>query len=261
MSIRVLAAASHPDDIEFMMAGTMLRLKECGAELHMLNIANGNLGTTEYDIETIGRMRWEEAQDAARVLGATMWPPIVGDLEVFYTRELVARVCAVVRQVKPDVMLVSSPQDYMEDHINAQRLAVTAAFFRCMPNFTTIPDVPAWLDSQITVYHAQPYGLCDQLRKPVRAEYYVDIEPVLAQKRHALAQHRSQQRWLDESQGNQYLDEMESQAREMGRRSGRFTYAEGWRRHLHLGFCLPDTDPLGELLKGSVWIDPDYITA
>jgi hypothetical protein len=29
--------------------------------------------------------------------------------------------------------------------------------------------------------------------------------------------------------------------------SKKFTYAEGWRRHLHYGFCGPDDDPLKEL--------------
>ena len=35
---------------------------------------------------------------------------------------------------------------------------------------------------------------------------------------------------------------------EVGRMSGRFRYAEGWRRHLHLGFCAPGADPLREAL-------------
>ena len=37
----VLAIAAHPDDIEFMMAGTLLLLKQAGCETHYLNIANG----------------------------------------------------------------------------------------------------------------------------------------------------------------------------------------------------------------------------
>ena len=37
------AIACHPDDIEFMMAGTLTRLKEdLGYEIHYMNIANGS---------------------------------------------------------------------------------------------------------------------------------------------------------------------------------------------------------------------------
>jgi hypothetical protein len=34
--------------------------------------------------------------------------------------------------------------------------------------------------------------------------------------------------------------------------SGRFEYAEGWRRHLHLGFCAADADPLSAALKSKL---------
>ena len=35
--MRTLAIAAHPDDIEFMMAGTLLRLKDAGCEI--INLA------------------------------------------------------------------------------------------------------------------------------------------------------------------------------------------------------------------------------
>ena len=37
-------------------------------------------------------------------------------------------------------------------------------------------------------------------------------------------------------------------ARAVGRLSRKFRFAEGWWRHLHLGFCGPDTDPLRDAL-------------
>ena len=60
----------------------------------------------------------------------------------------------------------------------------------------------------------------------------------------------SQKVWLDESQGhNSYLVTMSELDAEVGRLSGgKFAYAEGWRRHLHLGFCDPDDDPLRDAL-------------
>ena len=73
--------------------------------------------------------------------------------------------------------------------------------------------------------------------------------PVQAQKREALAAHKSQQNWLDVSQGlNSYLLAMEDASLELGRMSGKFKHAEGWQRHLHVGFCKPETDPLREIL-------------
>src|SRR5258705_197433 len=61
----------------------------------------------------------------------------------------------------------------------------------------------------------------------------------------ALAEHRTQQEWLDVSQGmNSYLRSMEQTSRAIGHMSGRFAHAEGWRRHSHLGFCAAAADPL-----------------
>lgn len=252
------ALAAHPDDIEFMMAGTLLLLGEAGYELHVMNIANGSCGSAVDDRETTIRRRREEAEEAARTLGAVFHAPLVDDLEVFYETGLIRRVAAVVREAKPTVMLIHSPQDYMEDHMNACRLAVSAAFARGMPNYPVDPPTPP-LANDVTLYHALPHGLRDGLRRAVHAGQYVNIESVLEQKRAALACHKSQKEWLDHSQGfDSYLNTMEEIGREVGRRSGKFTHAEGWRRHSHLGFCGESADPLGEALRAVHHLDAAY---
>lgn len=254
----VLAITAHPDDIEFMMAGTLILLGQAGFDLHMLNVANGCCGSATEPAGVIAARRWEEAQDAARVIGARMHPPLVDDLTIEYSQPQLRRLAAVVREVAPSILLIHSPQDYMEDHMNACRLAVTAAFTRGMPNFETIPP-RAPVAGEVTLYHALPYGLRDGLRRRVRAGQYVDITGVLAQKRAALACHRSQKEWLDLSQGlDAYLQTMEEMSAEVGRMSGRFAYAEGWRRHAHLGFCGPDADPLAAALCDKHQVDAGY---
>ena len=40
-----LAIAAHPDDIEFVMAGTLLLLGSAGWDVHCLNLSAGNLGS------------------------------------------------------------------------------------------------------------------------------------------------------------------------------------------------------------------------
>ena len=99
------------------------------------------------------------------------------------------------------------------------------------------------------VYHAMPHGLVDPLRQPVIPEMFVDTESVHATKRAALAAHQSQKAWLDATQGmDSYLVAMDEMSRDVGRLSGRFKHAEGWRRHLHLGFSARDEDALSDAL-------------
>ncbi len=248
MSTTVLAVHCHPDDIEFTTAGTLFRLKEKGCALHYMTVANGCVGSMETGIEETARIRREEARAAAAFLGATYHESIANDLEVFYTDLLIRRLLAVVREVAPDIMLVPSPEDYMEDHMNTSRLAVTAAFCRGMPSYPSIPQLPP-VQEDVVLYHAMPHGLRDGLRRPIVPEMYVDIGPVIEQKAAMLALHRSQKAWLDRTQGmDSYLTTMREMSAEVGRMSGLFTYAEGWRRHNHLGLSARETDPLRELL-------------
>ncbi|MFZ4395938.1 MAG: PIG-L deacetylase family protein [Kiritimatiellia bacterium] len=247
----VLAAAAHPDDIEFMMAGTLLLLKRAGAEIHMWNLANGHCGTAQHSREEIIRLRGAEAETSARLAGAVSHPPLFDDLGIFYDAASLARVAAVVREIRPVLVLTQSPQDYMEDHQNTCRLLVTAAFSHGMRNFTTQPPRPTW-DAPLALYHALPHGLRDGLGQPVRPDLTVDIGSVLAEKRAMLACHRSQKEWLDVSQGmDAYLDEMANMSAAVGRMSGRCAYAEGWRCHSKLGFAPSDYNPLETMLKGT----------
>ncbi len=243
-----LAIAAHPDDIEFGMAGTLLQLQQRGWEIHCFNLSTGNCGSMEMSAVQTRAVRRREAQAASRILGARWHAPIADDLEILYTVPALRRVAAVVRAVKPSIVLTHSPQDYMEDHMNACRLAVTATFAHGMPNFRTTPPRPPFVHD-VAVYHAMPHGLRDGLRHAVIPGAFVNTTAVHATKLAALACHKSQQGWLDASQGmNSYLAAMEEMSAEVGRMSKRFTHAEGWRRHLHLGFSAMESDPLAAAL-------------
>jgi LmbE family N-acetylglucosaminyl deacetylase len=168
----VLALACHPDDIEFMMGGTLFLLKAAGCTLHYMNLANGCCGSTQYSRDQTARIRREEGRRAAQLLGASFHESLADDLEVFYAPELIRKVTAVVRRIRPDIMLLPSPEDYMEDHMNTCRIGVTAAFSRCVPNYPTDPPVEATCQD-VVLYHALPYGLRDALRRPIVPDFFM----------------------------------------------------------------------------------------
>jgi N-acetylglucosamine malate deacetylase 1 len=258
---RAFAVAAHPDDIEFVMAGTLILLSRAGYDIHYMNIANGCCGSLEHGAEQTVQIRAREARAAAHLIGAVYHPPLVNDMEVFYDHPTLTRLAAVMREVAPEILLVHSPSDYMEDHMNACRLALGAAFTRGMPNYVTDPRVPP-VEQDVTIYHAQPHGNRDPLGHDVRPGIFVDVDSVLAIKSAMLGCHQSQQRWLDTSQGlHSYVATMHELMAEVGRMSGRYRVAEGWRRHLHYGFCAADADPLVQTLRHQVLIDSTNQTA
>lgn len=254
-----LAIAAHPDDIEFSMAGTLLLLHQAGWEIHYWNLATGNCGSSEYSARRARFIRRREAERAAALLGAQYHPPLVDDLEIFYEDATLRKVAAVIREVQATVILTHSPHDYMEDHMNTSRLAVTAAFARGMPNYRTRPVGPA-VQHPVTVYHALPHGLRDSLGRRVTPGAFVDTTSVHATKRAALACHHSQKEWLDRSQGmDSYLKAMDELSLAVGQMSRRFQQAEGWRRHSHLGFCAADADPLKAELRRKYLVNQSYL--
>lgn len=244
-----LAAAAHPDDIELMMAGTLLRLKDAGCEIHLWNLANGCCGSSTLSRNEVAALRWKEARASADFAGGTAHTPLFNDIAIFYDAPSIAKVATVIRRIQPDIILTQSPQDYMEDHQNTTRLVVTGAFTRSMMNQPTDPPLAPY-SKPVAIYHALPHGLNDGLRQAVTPHFFTDITDVLSRKRAMLACHASQKEWLDTTQGmNAYLDDMERMSCEVGRMSGKFEFAEGWRRHSHLGFGAEDFDPLSTLLK------------
>jgi LmbE family N-acetylglucosaminyl deacetylase len=256
VAVTVFAFSCHPDDIEFMMGGTLFLLLEAGCTLHYMNLANGSCGSMDLPPDQIAARRRQEAMAAAALLGSVYHESLVGDLEVFYTPELIRRVTAVMRDVRPEILLLPSPEDYMEDHMNTSRIGVTSAFCRGVPNFTTEPPRPPTLQD-VVLYHALPYGLVDGLRRRIEPELYVDITASIDRKEAMLACHQSQKEWLDSSQGlGSYLAAMRDMSAEVGRWSGKFRYAEGWRRHSHLGFSTRETDPLAGLLGKKILTAP-----
>jgi len=253
-----IAIGAHPDDIEFYMAGTLVLLKRAGYNIHYLNIANGCCGSQQYDARQLRRIRLGEAKRAARALGAHFHSPLCDDLEILYELKLLRRVAAVIREVKPNIVLTHPPVDYMEDHTNTCRLAVTAAFAHAMPNFHSIPPRPT-ADYDVTIYHCIPHSLHDPLRRLVPPEVFVNTASVQGIKHTALAEHKSQQSWLEASQGLDSLgSKVDETARAVGKLSKKFEFAEGWRRHLHYGFSANEADPLREALGKNYLVNKTY---
>lgn len=243
-----LALFAHPDDIEFVAAGTLLLLKDLGWDLHYCNIANGCCGSTTTDRQQTAAIRLSESQQSAALLGANFYPPICDDLDIFYNASNLAKIASVVRLAKPSVILTHAAVDYMEDHMQACRLAVSAAFAKGVPNFKTDPTTDAY-DGEVAIYHAQPHGNRTPMNEVVVPAFAIDIDTVLDRKLAMLKCHQSQQGWLQTTQKmNSYLQTMldlGSETARLARMQSR--YAEGWHRHLHLGFSSSDFNPLGEL--------------
>lgn len=251
-----LAVGAHPDDVEFMMAGTLSLLGQAGFETHIHTMANGSCGTNEYSEEDIIRIRRGESEKAAEVIGATYHPGLVNDLMIYYEDPLVRRACALVRELEPDIVLLPSLEDYMEDHMITARVIVTACFCRGMPNYFTDPPREI-IGKDCYLYHAQPHSNRDGMRNVVRPSLFVDVSGEIEKKEEMLRRHASQKNWLDASQGmDSYLIILREMCQDIAQMSDAgMPYAEGFRQHSHIGFSAEDKDLLREVLGERVTKD------
>src|SRR5215207_7316591 len=97
-----LAVLAHPDDAEFLCAGTLLRLaRDRGWQAHVATMTAGDCGSAEHTGEEIARIRRGEAAAAAARLGGEYHCLEERDLFVVYDGPTVATVTDLVRAVRP----------------------------------------------------------------------------------------------------------------------------------------------------------------
>jgi LmbE family N-acetylglucosaminyl deacetylase len=241
---RILAIHAHPDDVEILAGGTMAILAERGHELTIATMTPGDCGSAELGPEEIAAVRRKEATAAAARIGAVYRCVELRDLAVFNDDPSRRRVVGVLRSVRPEIILTSSPVDYLCDHEAASALVRDACFAAPAPNYRA--EGPP-LEAIPHLYFMDPIEGKDREGNAIAPEFLVDVTAVFERKREMLACHASQREWLRHHHGtDDYLLQMERWSRERGRLRG-VEYAEGFRQYR--GHPYPASPLLQELLK------------
>ncbi|MEK7404579.1 MAG: PIG-L family deacetylase [Acidobacteriota bacterium] len=244
---RILAIHAHPDDVEILAGGTLALLAASGHQITIVSMTPGDCGTTEYSPEEISSIRRREAGSAAALIGADYRCAEFRDLAIFSDHESRRRVAEVLREFSPELVLTSSPVDYLCDHEITSLLVRDACFGAPAPNYATgaveprppLPSIPH-------LYFMDPVGGVDRDGALVKPDFVVNVESTFETKKRMLAQHRSQREWLMKQHGmDDYMISMEVWTREIGQRTG-LACGEGFRHYK--GHPYPHSPLLEELL-------------
>jgi LmbE family N-acetylglucosaminyl deacetylase len=243
----VLSVLAHPDDAEFLCAGTLLRLhREHGWEAHLATLTAGDCGSAELPPEEISRLRRAEGATAASLVNGRYHCLEECDLLVFYQERPLERVVRLLREVRPRLILTHSPADYMLDHEMTSTLVRAAAFGAPVPNFFRDRGHPPPLEHIPHLYYCDPIEGKDALGRAVIPEFGIDVSGVIEAKSEMLACHASQRAWLLKHHGvDQYLLAMRQWGEQRGGPYG-VAFAEGFRQHL--GHSYPQENLLAKLL-------------
>lgn len=244
----VLSFMCHPDDTEFMSAGTLALLKKQGWEIHIATTAKGDCGSATQSREEITKIRRQESINSAAILDGKYHCAELDDVFVMYDKPSLTNVIKVIRQVQPTVVIAPSPQDYFIDHENTSHLIRTACFACGIPNVET-EGVEAYGFTPY-LYYADALEGKDIFGKSVEPTIFVDVSSVIDIKEKMLCCHKSQRDWLMAHHGmDEYVESLKRQGRMRGEQIG-VEYAEGFRQHLGHGY--PQDNILKKELKDLV---------
>ncbi|MEA2736578.1 MAG: 4-oxalomesaconate hydratase [Humisphaera sp.] len=240
-----LSFLAHPDDAEILCAGTLIRLKEAGWEIHIATATPGDCGTMDRNRWDIAAVRTQEAAAAAKLLGATYHCIDERDGMVVYDKPAIQKTVDLFRRVAPSLVFTHAPRDYMMDHEEASKLARAASFIYGAPNISNVPRHP---DSHVPyLYYCDPVEGVDPLGNPVAPTTIIDIAAQIEQKAKMLACHASQREWLRAHHGmDEYIDAMKRRSAARGKEAG-VAYGEGFIQHR--GHPYPHDDALTEFVR------------
>ena len=243
MSKTALAFMAHPDDAEFLCAGTLVRLREAGWSFHIATATPGDCGSMTEDRFSISATRVREPARSAAMVGGAYHCLDERDVFVVYDKQTLKKALDLFRTIAPALVFTHAARDYMMDHEMTSMLARAASFAYGAPNASTLPRRD---DSVVPhLYYCDPIEGIDPLGVEVEPTTLVDVSAQMEQKSAMLACHASQRQWLRDHHGmDEYLEAMKRHAGWRGGRAG-IAFAEAFVQHR--GHAYPRNDLLAEL--------------
>lgn len=250
MNKTVLAIVAHPDDAEFLHAGTLSLLKQKGWKIEMATMTPGDCGSVEHTRSEISKIRKAEAATSAALLDADYNCIESEDLFIFYDKATITKTVALIRKTQPQIVLTMSPTCYMEDHMATAKIVQTACFSAGVKNLETKGIAPYYVIPHL--YYGDAMEGKDFFGKPVKPSMVVDISTTIDMKEKMLKCHRSQREWLLKHHGiDEYIFTMKRISESRGVDIG-VSYGEGFRQHL--GHAFPQDNILKKELGDLVHI-------
>lgn len=124
IKLDVLAIAAHRDDIEITCGGTIIKLTDKGKRVGILDLTEGEMGT-----KGTAEERGAEAKDAAKIMGVTFRANLrLPDAAVEVNQENKLKIAQVIKDTRPDMVILPYWVQRHPDHLSASLLGYDACF-------------------------------------------------------------------------------------------------------------------------------------
>jgi len=175
--VDVLAIAAHRDDVEITCGGTLIKMVDAGRRVGILDLTEGEMGTLGNAAE-----RARDAAEAAEIMGVAYRENLgLPDAGVEVTRENKLKVAAVIRQVRPELVILPFWQQRHPDHIYTMHLGYDACYLSGLKKL----DLDGEAFRPRKIIYASSF-------RDVRHSFYIDISAQMDRKLKAVRAYRSQ---------------------------------------------------------------------
>lgn len=180
---RVLVFCAHPDDEVLGCGGTLARLGDAGADIHVVVFSIGGVTRTSDLTGEQHDLRQNETTASHDLLGVTSRDALgLASQDIANTKELFRYCTKTIRQFKPDVIFTHHGDDKHRDHRAIADMVDEArwkASENCMADLGPTHETPL-------LYYFEVF---DMLAQP---SLIVDITATLGRKLEAMKAHQSQ---------------------------------------------------------------------
>ena len=182
MPIDLLVIGSHPDDVELTCAGTVAKLVRQGRQVVIADLTEGEMGT-----RGTREIRSKEAKEAAEVLGVSERRNLgIPDADIQCNRENISALAALIRELRPKLLLIPYSHDRHPDHVHTHQLCKEAWFYSGLKKFQLVGQ-PA--GSQ----EFRPDGCFEYMQWfEFQPSFIVDVSDTFEVKLKAIAAYKSQ---------------------------------------------------------------------
>ncbi len=135
-TVELLAIAAHRDDVELTCGGTLIKSVRQGHRVGIIDLTQGEMGT-----RGSAALRREESERAAAVLGVHVRENLaLPDAGITNTPTTRAQLAAVIRRLRPRVVIAPAPNGRHPDHRVTTELVRDACFVAGLAKVT--PELP-----------------------------------------------------------------------------------------------------------------------
>lgn len=209
-----LAIAAHPDDVEITSGGLLIKMTDSSRKVGILDLTRGEMGTfgdqNDRNIEAVG---------AGEIMGLSYRNNLsLPDSAVEYNQENKLKIAQIIRDTRPELIILPHWEQRHPDHLVCSRLGYDACFLAGLKKID-LEGEP--FRPRKIIYAAYA--------KTSATSFLVDISDTFKRKCEAVAAYKSQ---FDNSNaifqpGTDMFEYMTTRAKHYGQLAG-VEYAEGY---------------------------------